>query len=83
MVSYGFFLALEAFLLFEEVERETLQVESSRSKKKSWKKGEKKKEGGKGTEEGGKKRVEKRDCVASGMTSSYYQLLVYLLSVHL
>ena len=38
----------------------------------------KEKEGGKGTEEGGK-----RDCVVSSMTSSYYQLLVYLLPVHL
>lgn len=45
------------FFFFEEVEREILQVESSRSKKKTWKKGEtkKEKEGGKGTKEGGKK----------------------------
>ena len=54
-----------------------------RGRKKNLEKGRKKeskeKEGGKGTI----KRVEKRDCVVSSMTSSYYQLLVYLLSVHL
>ncbi len=64
MVSYGFFLALEGFLLVEEVDRETLQAESSRSKNKHLR-----------LKEGRKKSRVEKGTVSSMELSCYHILL--------